>query len=622
MSNERDIVFSGIKLGEHSFNPENMMEEIRTRAVEAGKKFVYFRPQGSLANISEDYILKWVKYLSDNEIYFFFGNTVQAPPEGKKCQLTKELVSKIKEVAGTYFLGDAIREPGTTYAAKARGYFKSTDNSRVDPGKQKTDSEDMEEAHSYYLGVLKNFASTVREFGMPNVLTVEATALIKYAFEAGIDIPILEVMCGSPDDMLPSARGAVRAYGKDFFATLIAHEWYGGFKHSDTLKRKRLELAAKFIYMQGTGVIMLESGDEAISSYDQKHSADSEICEDYRRTFKSIGEFIKNDFRPKGGPKTKFAFISGLHDAWAGFGQSSVWNQFDRAEWGHAAPEYSWRILNELGKKRKWGDNTNYGDCDESTYPAYGTYDILPIEAPIEVMEKYDYLVFLGYNTMTDENLDKLTEYVRRGGKLLLSGAHLNYSVKRKGEFIPPNNERLEALCGVRFNKTTKCTNHGVKFALTSLEEKHLYPGTSSFVCDPLYSAGYVEYMDVEPTTAKVLAMTSDSFSGRGNEPHIAIVENPLGKGLVTFVASIDYPGAPALYPLYLDIVREMISSSARNCEIRVIAPDKLRYTVYEGNKIYLLNTDYDLPITVKIIYDGKERTITLESLELKAIEL
>ena len=36
---ERDIVLSGIKLGEHSFNPENMMEEIRIRAVEAGKKF-------------------------------------------------------------------------------------------------------------------------------------------------------------------------------------------------------------------------------------------------------------------------------------------------------------------------------------------------------------------------------------------------------------------------------------------------------------------------------------------------------------------------------------------------------------------------------------------------------
>ena len=99
---ERDNIFSGIKLGEHSFNPENMMEEITERAVKRGNRFVYFRPQGSLANISEDYILSWVKYLADNEIYFFFGNTVQAPPPDRKCQLTKETVAKIKEIAGKY----------------------------------------------------------------------------------------------------------------------------------------------------------------------------------------------------------------------------------------------------------------------------------------------------------------------------------------------------------------------------------------------------------------------------------------------------------------------------------------------------------------------------------------
>ena len=43
---------------------------------------------------------------------------------------------------------------------------------------------------------------------------------------------------------------------------------------------------------------------------------------------------------------------------------------------------------------------------------------------------------------------------------------------------------------------------------------------------------------------------------------------------------------------------------------------------MYEGNKVYLLNTDYDLPIAVKIIYGEKERTVTLDSLELLAIEL
>ena len=617
---KRDNVFTGIKLGEHSFNPENMMEEITERAVKRGNKFVYFRPQGSLANISEDYLISWAKYLAENEIYFFYGNTVQLTPPDRKCQLTKETVAKIKEVAGKYFLGDAIREPGTSYAAKAPGYFP-TQNKRGDPAIIKF-ARDMEEAHKNYVKTLSDFAATDREFGMPEVFTVEATTLVKYALEAGLDIPILEIMNVNPDDMLPSARGAMRAYGKDFWGTLIAHEWYGGFRHDDMLKRKRIDLATKFIYMHGANIIMLESGDESVSSYDQKYDENSEICEDYRRAFRNIADFIKADERPKGGPKTKFAFVFGHHDGWTGFCQSSVWNQFGREEWGHGDAEVSWRILGELGKKRKWGDNANFGDFDESTYPAYGTYDILPIEAPLEVMENYDYLVFLGWNTMTDENMDKITEYVRRGGNLLLTASHLNYSAKRSGEFIPPNSEKLETLCGVKFDGTTVRTNYGVKFNRFSLEEKHLYPGTVNYVCDPLYSAGYLEYMGVEVTSGKVLAKTSDSFANNGTGEYNAIIENRVGKGLVTFVASINYPGCTALYPMYTDLVREAVTSSARNCEVKVIASDKLRYTVYEGNKIYLLNTDYDLPLTVKIIYGGKETLVSLDSLELKAIQL
>ena len=621
MKQERDTVFLGIKLGEHSFNPESMIDEIRTRAVEAGKKFVYFRPQGSLANIPEEYILKWARYLSENEIYFFVGNTVQAPPKDRACQLSKETVEKIKDIAGKFFLGDAIREPGTTYTAKAPGYF-NTNVGPGDPAIIKTDLEDMQRAHENYLSTLRSFIKTGKEYGMPRSFTVEATGLIRYALEAGVDVPVHELMCANPDDMLPSVRGALRAYGKDFFATLIAHEWYGGFKHSDMLKRKRLELGAKFVYMSGSNVIMLESGDEAVSSYGQKHNSDSAICEDYRRVFEDIGKFIKEDERPKGGPKTSLAFVYGNHDAWGGFCQSSVWNQWEREEWGHSDPEFSWRILKELNRKRVWGDVHNYGECDLSSTPAYGTYDIIPIEAPIEALRRYDSLIFLGWNSMTDENMKKLTEYARGGGHVLLSGAHLNYSVKRNGEFTPPSEELLKELCGISYKGSTSKTNYGIKFRERSARDTLLYPGTKNFMCDPLYSAGYVEYMDVELKGAEVLAKTADCFADRGTGEHIAIVENKVGDGLVTLVTSINYPGSPALYPMYADLVREEVTSSARSCEIKVIASDKLRYTVYEGNKMYLLNTDYDLPITIKIIYKDKEISVTLDSLELKAISL
>jgi hypothetical protein len=189
------------------------------------------------------------------------------------------------------------------------------------------------------------------------------------------------------------------------------------------------------------------------------------------------------------------------------------------------------------------------------------------------------------------------------------------------GEYIPPSNEKLEALCGCRYKGEDVRSNFGTKFEFESLESSHLYPGTRTYFCDPLYSAGYTDYMKLELTTAKAVGSASDSFYA---DPLLfeTVIENRVGEGLVTFVCSKDYPGATALFPLYNALVREQISSSARECDIKVVASEKLRYTVYEGNKIYLLNTDYDLPITVKIIYDGKERLVSLDSLEMKTINL
>ena len=41
-----------------------------------------------------------------------------------------------------------------------------------------------------------------------------------------------------------------------------------------------------------------------------------------------------------------------------------------------------------------------------------------------------------------------------------------------------------------------------------------------------------------------------------------------------------------------------------------------------EHGSVYLLNTDYDLPITAKITHNGKEQSITLDSLEMKRISI
>jgi hypothetical protein len=299
-----------------------------------------------------------------------------------------------------------------------------------------------------------------------------------------------------------------------------------------------------------------------------------------------------------------------------------VFGQYEREEWGYSAAEHSYNLLGDLAGKRSWSDIHNYGDSDLSASPAYGQYDIVPIEADVDALKKYDYLVFLGWNTMTDEDMDKLIEYVECGGTLLMTAAHLNYSVKRSGEYIAPPREKMIRLFGADFTGEVVRTNNGFKFVRDSGLDGYLYPGASSNMIDPILGTGYVDYAVTELQGATVGGYIADGFTRNTREFPPVLLEHKLGRGFAMLATAREYPGAPAVYPLYRMLVRELVTLSHRNCEIKVTASDRLRYSVYEDGKIYLLNTDYDLPISVKIEYQGMVELFTLNSLELRIIDL
>ncbi len=606
----------GVKIGEHSFDAEGILDEIHERVIKRGCNFVYIRTKfGEVTEKSA--LLKWAKFLAENKIYFHFGTN--RPPKESAKQFDKDFVAELCKVAGEYFVGDAISEPGTAMASNFEGYYTPAGYL---PNQPRADYSNMKEATEGYVATVESYVRNLREVNMPNVVNIEATAVIKHNLAAGIDLPILEMMNGNPDTHIPFARGAARAWDKDEWGILVAHEWYGGFRHSDILKRKRLELAYKYAYMSGANIIVMESGDEAIHAYSQEHDVKSELCTEYRKVLSDIAEYAKRDIRPVGGPRAEVAFVSGRYDAWGGFCGTSVWDQFGREEWGYGDAEYSWKLLEEIGMRRSWSDVSNYGDEDTSAFPAYGSYDVVPIESDVEALCKYKYLIFAGWSSMTDEDMDKLTEYVARGGKLLMNAAHLNYNTARDGKLMLPPSDKVEKLFGCRFTGNCRKTNAGTKFIKDSLNPEILYPVNEDMMGDPLFSAGYAEYAEVELCGGEAIGVLSDSFWKEGNEKLVSVVENKIGDGIATLITSTNYPGNPALYPFYRAIAREFISASARNCEIKVIGSERVRYAVYGDKKIYLLNTDYDLPATVKLIYKGREELITLNSLELKGIEV
>ncbi len=620
---KRDIVLNGVHIGEHGFDPEKVIDEIYERCIKPGLNFVTIRTgyMGRRKEVPQEYFIRWAKYMAENKIYFIFLYSIQHAPDGRDSCFDAETVAKIKEVSGEYFIGDMIGETGSSFACKFAGYFNRGEGAGKDTTEVKTDYPDMKAAHEGYVEDVSKYIEIDKKLGMPNIVSVEATGLNKYNAEAGVELPMLELMCGNPDVLVSSLRGTARAFDSKMWGTYVAHEWYGGMRHDDVLKRKRLELAYKYAYLAGTNVLCLESGDELISAYGYNYAAGSVLCAEYRKVLTDMMDYIKRDVRPAGGPKVKLAFVSGLHDAYGGWGGSSVWNQFHRKEWGHNEAEHSWRLLDEIGTKRTWNDIANFGEQDLSAAPAYGMYDIVPVEADIEHLARYDYLIFLGWNSMTEENMAKLTEYVKRGGKLLMTAAHLNTSVVRGGEWEPVSDERIKKLFGCNFTGKIISSNAGIKFTNSALDGNAVYPGSRDLFCDPIYSAGYADWAEFELSDGVETALLTDAFMP---DPSIlpAVIENKVGKGVATLVTSVNYPGQVSLLPLYRAMVRELVTASARTADIQVLGSDRLRWSVYGGDKVYLLNTDYDMPIKVKAIKDGKEKTVILKPLEMKTLKL
>lgn len=634
---EYDVIQISGYAGEHEFDPDKVLEVIKENCIDKGYNSMSLRPRGPAFN--QEYFIEWARFMAENKIYFSFIYLSQYPPEGMECRVTPETVARMKEIAGPYFIGEGFGEMGSSYACKLPGYYMMADKdvrqiggegAKADPCQYRSiylnyrleRYDDVAQAHNGYLKSVSKFTQLSNNYGMPGLSCTEATAFAKYNMEAGFTSVNLEMSPGNPEILIATVRGAQRTLNGKSWATFIAHEWYGGLRHADILKMKRLELDFKYAYLAGSYGITVESGENGVNSYGQKLDADSEVCRNYRKVIEERDELIRTDKRPAGGPKVKVAFVSGLHDGWAGkWGRSCLWNQFYREEWGYNAPEHSWGLLEELHAKRAWTDVDNYGEYDFSGAPAYGQYDIIPIEADVDKLEQYDYLIFLGWNTMTEENMDKLISYVKSGGRLVMSAAHLNTQTKRNGEYHMIDDCKVEELFGCRFMGEIRRTVNGVSFKYESQDPQIRYPVYHTGGCDPMYIAGYADYARFATTTGKAIAHSTDSFAERFSDLPV-VIENKVGAGYATLVSHICYPGDQSVYRLYRMIVREMLNASARNCEIKVVASDRVRYSVYEGNKIYLLNTDYDLPACAKIIYDGKEQMISLDALELKAIQL
>ena len=572
---------------------------------------------------------KWAAALKETKTFFFIHNY--------GLDISKEIADRIRSVAGEFYLGGFIwklNEWGTKSATAPYWVydndFGKTDESACDYDntfKGEEEIDDLAVSFERNRKVIRERIEDCKRIHGGIVGAHEATAHMKYLCEGGQEIVFAELMNSYFETQVACARGASRGYKNEYWGANIAHEWYSGLVNEDPLKMKRLKLAYDYTYMAGANYIFIESGEQNIKSYGVYLPEEHEICRTNKKSREDFVRSVKDDIRPGKGPLVKIGIVHGNLDPYAGFGTSSLMFHRRNEDWTIKSPEHSWEILKSIKKSIQWHEPVDFGEYSLSNAPGYGIYDVVPIEADVDILSGYEYLMFLGWNSMTEEIYEKLKEYVKRGGKLLISAAHLNTNTKRDGKYIPLNDGRLSELLGCDIVGTLR-RDSGVKFLNNTMLSGVKYPAAATKEAtetqvDQLFCSGNADVAEVCLTTGRAVAYSNNTYQLLPTDAPL-LIENKYGEGIVSFVTTVDYPGASEVRNLYSYIMKSQMIASHRECDVKVIAGDKIDFSVYDAGegkkKLYILNTDFTLPNSVIIRTDKEEISLTLSALERKDI--
>ncbi len=456
-------------------------------------------------------------------------------------------------------------------------------------------------------------------------ICIEACGVVaSFLYRAGIDRVDLEVIYTSELERGYSAlKGASMAFGKKYFGVDMAMVWYGGNQH-DELWAKRWRISLFHAFLRGADPIYAEHGIMNYKALGKNYGTDHPHVKRFRMILGEIADYAARHPRPEGFPEATVGIVHGRYDGFAGAGQTHLWGQRNNETFRIGAADSSWDLFERLYHRHSWENRERFGNVDFSGNPPFGQADIIPYDAPDELLSRYKALIFLGRNCMNEELYRKLTCFVKNGGQLLMTVAHLDISVSPGGSYEPFRNGDWTELFGVRIkSKKNARLPYGIKFkAEPSCGWR--FPLWSPN-CDPKYTDGGFMMADLESTDAEILAVGSERFmDGEWSDSMKGVIfMKKLGHGCAILVNSLDYPGADGLKNLYGFLMDSCCEANQQYPKVE--CSDRVRFSAYKtakGYLLYLLNTEENLAQTVIIhTAPGIQTQYSLNAGEIQEIE-
>ena len=236
-------------------------------------------------------------------------------------------------------------------------------------------------------------------------------------YRAGYDWLGTEQMYGLEDITMSALRGASKVYGRTHYGSVHPIQWGSrDFNSPQHARRHFLSLAVG--YMHGSSHMHTE---EALWLDEWVNDRYSEGGQAHIRAQHTMLDFAETHAR-RGNHHTPIAVLQGRCDPWHIFGHTPVWSQWG-GKWAFNRACESFDLLKVFYPKSAV---TTAGPDHWFTDTPFGVVDLLPIEATPARLAEYRMVAFLGWNTYSNDDFAHLLEYVRQGGTLLLTAAHVN----------------------------------------------------------------------------------------------------------------------------------------------------------------------------------------------------
>ena len=512
-----------------------------------------------------------------------------------------ELASAIRREVGPLFKGYYWSEcDGYLWGYASKPHFHQYSV----PESERTMRTAYADCVAYFRRMVDAVKETDRALG-PWVLV--SSVVHSLVCEAGMEITLSQFNKSNNVLLIAAARGAVRSYGKPFWGTYQAEGGHVNPAGAQHLRMWWLALYLAFV----AGASQVNDEEHLYHTWHQRFYGPSDKIPTLRRhIMRQFNRYAKTHPR-KGELQVKQACLIGRYacDINDGISRTDelaaqaplVWRNFGAAneQWRPSTAEYGLRYLDVFlpdlwlhtlqqspDRLRRWYSGTPYGEIE-----------LIPIEAPAEVLSQFRLLLLLGWNTMDEEQYGKLTAHVANGGTLVMSVPHATRNESR--DFLSNNLEPLNLVLEGDFSDLfgVRVRGRGPRLMQIIGEQdvadnpvKDVYQQSTKFrypSSGPLHAP--VDLADVELCGAEVLAR-----EGASGEP--ILVRNKVGKGVAYLLCTYDFPGNSHLLPLMDPLIRALAAAVDSPVELDDPSGD-VYYTVREEGSgvkhIHLLNTDW-----------------------------